>query len=239
MMGAPYCGYSSIRTVGACWYDGAKRNEKRWSMMARASLVCKTARFCPTQVRTPRPNGMNPTGCFAARATPSENLAGLKSFASLPQIAWSWWTARIGISNSVPRGILYPPNSTSALARLIVAIIGGYNRRDSFSIMLSCTPDINLFINNIIFLNINIKPKTKNQKKEKNGSTNVKIKAGGVGRFLLFQVCLCLCCSNNNNYTNYYYYYLCKTKRTKSKETKMGGGFVFTQESRGERVGFS
>lgn len=60
--------------------------EKRWRIMARASLACKMAKFWPMHVRTPRPNGMNATGCLAARATPSANRAGLNSFASLPHI---------------------------------------------------------------------------------------------------------------------------------------------------------
>jgi len=108
-------------------------------MIARASLVCSTARFCPMHVRTPTPKGMKARGWFAARATPWLKRPGLNSFASFPHMAWSWWTARIGTSSSVPRGILYPPNSTSVFARLIVAIVGGYSLSDSFTIMLTCT----------------------------------------------------------------------------------------------------
>lgn len=109
--------------------------------MARVNFACRMARFRPIQFLAPRPNGMKPSECLAALATPPLKRRGLNSFASFPHKLWSWWTAKIGIKSSVPPGILYPPSSTSVLDRRIIAIVGGYNRRDSFRIMVSCTPD--------------------------------------------------------------------------------------------------
>lgn len=86
LMGAPYCGYRSMSTVGACWQLGANLKEKRCSIMARVSFACKMARFWPMQVLTPSPNGMKATECLAALATPSLNRPGLNSFASFPHM---------------------------------------------------------------------------------------------------------------------------------------------------------
>uniref|UniRef100_A0A7N1A6R3 Uncharacterized protein n=1 Tax=Kalanchoe fedtschenkoi TaxID=63787 RepID=A0A7N1A6R3_KALFE len=57
--------------------------------MAKPILASNRAKFCPMQILGPPPNGRNVTLPLVALDTPSENLSGLNSLASLPQSSGS------------------------------------------------------------------------------------------------------------------------------------------------------
>uniref|UniRef100_A0A0A8Y8G8 Uncharacterized protein n=1 Tax=Arundo donax TaxID=35708 RepID=A0A0A8Y8G8_ARUDO len=99
--------------------------------MHNAILASSSAKFWPMQTRGPQPNGRNAPGSLDALEIPSENLFGLNSCASLPQISGSWWIKSTGSSTITPAGYVTPPITISLYVLLENAMAGGYNRRTS------------------------------------------------------------------------------------------------------------
>lgn len=97
IMYAPYWGSKVQERIGAWTYDGEIAKENCWRIIAKISFDSTMAKFCPTQILGPKPNGKYEAKCLRGSA----NLSGLNSFASSPHIEGSWWTAAIGKLNCV------------------------------------------------------------------------------------------------------------------------------------------
>ena len=107
--------------------------------MERAIFASVVANFNPTQFRGPIPKGKKAAMLLlVALAIPSENLSGLKRCTSSPHILGSWWGARVGMYNNKLAGRVSFPSLTSLSTFLVIAIIGGYNLRDSLMIIPIC-----------------------------------------------------------------------------------------------------
>ncbi|MFS8000925.1 hypothetical protein Hanom_Chr13g01184301 [Helianthus anomalus] len=90
-------------------------------------------------IRGPPPNGIyKPSPGFVAFETPSENLSGLNSLASSPQISLSWWKNNVFSWMIVPAGnVTLPSLASSYMSRLSTGATG-YSLRTSFNIMFIC-----------------------------------------------------------------------------------------------------
>ena len=76
-MWAPNWGWTIMIEQGAWALDEEVSNEKFCKMSDKAILVSIRAKFWPTHILGPPPNGKNDTWPFVAFEMPSKNLSGL------------------------------------------------------------------------------------------------------------------------------------------------------------------
>ncbi|GMP66177.1 hypothetical protein CsSME_00026638 [Camellia sinensis var. sinensis] len=89
-------------------------------------------------IRGPPLKGKNVPWPFVAFVIPSENLSGLNSNASSPQISGSCWIAITGNVNSTPAGRTSSPSLVGLCIARRMWAAGGYNLRTSYRIMVIC-----------------------------------------------------------------------------------------------------
>lgn len=138
IMWVPCWGWRVKIMWGACVYNGESSKEKRCRIIAVAIFASNMAKFCPTQIRGPHPNGKYKPGFFCAFVTPSLNLSGLNSIASSPHTSWSWCNKTVGNETCVPAGSNSSPNFVSFWICRESAGTGGYSLMTSYKIMVSC-----------------------------------------------------------------------------------------------------